>query len=108
MCSEIMLTGTATFTRGSTAARRNVCVPPPDSPVAASASRRTYGQRLEKVERADAVPQLQPGEAQPPERFAAAAERVRQLLAVVVADHVVAEDDEALAREPDRASPVRT
>ena len=36
-----MFTGTATVTRLSTAASRNVWVPPPDSPVAASASRRT-------------------------------------------------------------------
>ena len=41
MCSEIMFTGTATLTRSSTAASRNVCVPPPDSPVTARASRCT-------------------------------------------------------------------
>ena len=58
---------------------------------------------LEKIERPDAVPQLQPREAQPPQRLATAAERVRQLPAVVVADHVVAEDDEALTREADCA-----
>ena len=49
-----------------------------------------------------------PGKAEPPQRLAPAAERVRQLLAVVVADHVVAEDDEALARQADRARRVRT
>ena len=36
-------TGTATPTRGSAAASRNVCVPPPDSPVTPMASLRTYG-----------------------------------------------------------------
>ena len=43
MCSEIMLTGTDTAIRSSTAEARNVCVPPPDSPVIAIASRQTYG-----------------------------------------------------------------
>ena len=31
--SETMTTGAATLIRGSSAVRRNVCVPPPDSPV---------------------------------------------------------------------------
>ncbi len=61
-------------------------------------------QRLEKVERTDAVPQLKPGEAQPPQVLAASSECVRKLLAVRVADHVVAEDDDALAREANRAT----
>src|SRR4029450_5667280 len=55
-------------------------------------------------ERADAVPQLQSREAQAPERLPLAAELVRELPAVVVADHVVGEDDESLASEIDGAS----
>src|SRR6188474_3213975 len=46
------------------------------------------GERLEEVQAADRVPQLQSPEAQPPQRFAFAAEGMRQLPAVVVADHV--------------------
>ncbi len=103
MCSEIMLTGTATLTRGIDRREQERLR------AAAGLARRGervaahVRQRLEEIERADAVPQLQPGQAQPPEKLAPAAERVRQLLAVVVADHVVAEDDEALTRQPDRA-----
>mgnify|MGYP003693753379 CR=1 FL=1 len=78
-------------------------MPPPDSPVTPKPSRSDVGQRLEEVERADAVPQLQAAEAQAPQVLAPPAERVRQLPAVAVADHVVGEDDEALAREADRA-----
>ena len=48
MCSEIMFTGTATLTRSSTAASRNVCVPPPDSPVTARASAWTSGSDCRK------------------------------------------------------------
>ncbi len=43
MCAEIMLTGAATFTRSSTAVSRNVCVPPPDSPVHPRRSGSTQG-----------------------------------------------------------------
>ena len=64
-------------------------------------------QRLEEVEAADAVPELQAGQAQAPQVLAPAAEGVRELPAVVVADHVVDEDDEALAREVDGAARAR-
>ncbi len=48
MCSEIMFTGTATFTRSSTAARRKVCVPPPDAPAAPMRSGSTSGRDWRK------------------------------------------------------------
>ena len=99
-----MLTGTATATRGSTAPSRNVCAAAAGFPGDAEAVAADVGQRLEEIERADAVPQLQAAETQAPEVLAPPAERVRHLPAVAVADHVMGEDDEALAREADRAS----
>src|SRR5204863_3009371 len=62
------------------------------------------GERLDEIERAHAVPQLKAAEAQAPEVRAAAAEFVRQLMAVVETDHVVGENDEAESRETDRTS----
>src|SRR5687768_15217019 len=57
-------------------------------------------QRLDKVERTNAVPQLKTGHAETPQTFARAAERsVFELTAVVVAGHVVREHDESLTRE---------
>ena len=79
-------------------------MPPPDSPVTPKSVAPDVGQRLEEIERADRVPELQAAETQPPQVLAPAAEGVRELAAVVVADHVVREHDEALAREADRAA----
>jgi hypothetical protein len=62
------------------------------------------GQRLQEIEAPDRIPQLQAGEAHAPQRFALASEGVRELTAVVVADHVVGEDDESLAGEIDGAA----
>jgi hypothetical protein len=43
-----MLTGTETLMRGSTAARMNVCVPPPDAPVQPRRSASTSGSEQRK------------------------------------------------------------
>src|SRR5262249_49569392 len=59
--------------------------------------------RLQEVHRADAVPQLQTGEAEAPQVLPLSTKRVRKLLAVAVANHVVAEDDEPLTSEADGA-----
>src|SRR5262249_20265642 len=53
---------------------------------------------------ADAVPQLKPGEADAPKLLAPPAVAVSQLIAVVVADHVVREDDVALTSKVDGAA----
>src|SRR5207247_3662070 len=68
----------------------------------ADALRVHLGARLEEVEAAEAVPELQAGQARPPPGLAPAPEGVCELAAVVVAHHVVGEGDEALARETDR------
>ena len=103
MWSEIMLTGTATATRGSTAPSRNACVPPPDSPVTPKPSRRTSGSVSRKSSARMPFHSCRPPRLRP-HRFSRRPPNVRQLLAVAVADHVVGEDDEALARQADRAS----
>src|SRR4029453_1994193 len=60
---------------------------------AARRARRTNGvafdvaQRLQKIQRSDAVPELESGKTQSPQLFAIATKRMRQLPAVVVADH---------------------
>ena len=104
MCSEIMLTGAATATRGSIDGEQERLRAAAGLSRDSEAVAADVGQRLEKIERADRIPQLQAAEAQAPEVLPASAERVRQLPAVAVADHVVREDDEALARETDRPS----
>ena len=100
MWSEIMLTGAATAMRGSTAAARNVCVPPPDSPVIPIASFRTYGSASRKSIARMLFQSWRPDRLRP-NMFARSTERVRHLLTVVVAHHVVGEDDEALTCQVD-------
>ena len=58
-CAETITTGAATLIRWSSAVSRNVCVPPPDSPVHAHPGGVDVGQRQGPVEGADAVPGLQ-------------------------------------------------
>ena len=103
MMAEIMLTGAENCMRSSIAASRKVCVPPPEAPVAPMRDGVDLGQRLQEIHHADGVPQLQAERAEVPELFRRGAEIVRRLDGVVVAHHVVAEDDVALLREVDAA-----
>ena len=60
---------------------------------------------FKKIQPANPVPQLQPGNAQSPQLLARPAEQpVFQLAAVVVTDQVVRENDETLACEIDGAA----
>ena len=61
------------------------------------------GQRGQPVERPDAVPGLERGQAQAPVAQAIVQERVGERLAVVVADHVIQEDDAAQLGPSDAA-----
>ena len=61
------------------------------------------GERLQEVDRADAVPQVEAQRSDAPQREARVEEAVVHLARVVVADHVVREDDVALPGEGDAA-----
>ena len=93
--SETITTGADTLMRSSRAVSRKVCVPPPDSPVQPIRAGSTSGSEVEPVERADAVPGLERRQAQAPAPQAIVQEGMSERLAVVVADHVVHEDDAA-------------
>ena len=98
-----MLTGAENCMRSSTAVSRNVCVPPPEAPVAPMRDGVHSRQRLQEIHHADRVPQLQAERSEVPELLRRTAEIVRRLYGVVVAHHVVAEHDVALLREIDAA-----
>ena len=70
-------------------------MPPPDSPVQPIRAGSTSGRVRQPVEGPDAVPGLERDEAQAPAPEAVVEEGVAERLAVVVADHVVQEDDAA-------------
>ena len=101
--SETITTGAETLMRSSRAVSRKVWVPPPDSPVQPIRVDIDVRQRGQPVERPDAVPGLERGQAQAPAPQAVVQEHVRERLAVVVADHVVQEDDAAELRPANAA-----
>ena len=74
---------------------------PARGPGAGEAARVHVGEGLQEVQRADAVPQVQPEGPDPPQREARVEEAVVHLARVVVAHHVPGEDHVALPGEGD-------
>ena len=99
-----MLTGAETLTRSSTAVSRKVWVPPPEAPGAANPVGVHVRQGLQKIHRADAVPELNPQPVDAPQAEAPVQRTavILDLAAVVVGQHVVGKNHVALPGQVDR------